>query len=107
MWGFIDCTRYYRSVGLPKVVLHEASVVIGSKERMGLLVAPGDGKSTIIKMLAGVEEPDSGYVLRDGGGWPVGYGGAIQAELTGDQNIRNTARMVGLDPDAYSAFCLD
>src|SRR5437870_4241657 len=107
MWGFVDCTRYYHSFGLLKVVLHEASLVIGSTERMGLLVAPGDGKSTIIKMLAGVEEPDSGYVLRDGGGWPVGYAGAMQAELTGDENMRNVARLVGLDPEEYSAFCLD
>jgi capsular polysaccharide transport system ATP-binding protein len=107
MWGFVDCTRYYRSSGLLKVVLYEASLVIESTDRMGLLVAPGDGKSTIIKMLAGVEEPDSGHVLRDSGGWPVGYAGAVQAELTGDENMRNVARMFGLDPAEYSAFCLD
>jgi capsular polysaccharide transport system ATP-binding protein len=74
---------------------------------MGLLVPPGGGKSTIIKMLAGVEEPDTGYVLRDGGGWPIGYAGAIQAELSGDENMRNVAQLVGLDPTEYSAFCLD
>jgi ABC-type polysaccharide/polyol phosphate transport system ATPase subunit len=107
MWGFVDCTRYYRSFGLPKIVLHEASLVIESTDRLGLLVAPGDGKSTIIKMLAGVEQPDSGYVLRDVGGWPVGYAGAVQAGLTGDENIRNFAQVVGLDPTEYSAFCLD
>src|SRR3982751_4952417 len=99
MWGFVDCTRYYLSFGLPKIVLHKASLVVDASEKVGLLIAPGEGKSTIIRLLAGVERPDSGIVLRDEGGWPLGYSGAFQAELTGEENVRNVALMVGLDPD--------
>src|SRR5919112_438483 len=55
MWGFVDCTRYYLSFGVPKVVLHEASLIVGTDEKIGLLVPPGGGKSTIIRMLAGVD----------------------------------------------------
>lgn len=107
MWGFVDCTRYYMSVGVPKIVLNEASLVVGSDEKVGLLIPPGEGKSTIIRMLAGVEPPDAGVVLRDDGGWPLGYAGALQSEMTGEENIRNIAVMVGLDPDEFSAWCLD
>lgn len=107
MWGFVDCTRYYLSLGLPKVVLHDASLVVGAHEKVGLLIPPGEGKSTIIRMLAGVEPPDSGIVLRDDGGWPLGYAGALQPTLTGDENVRNVALMVGLDPDEFSMWCAD
>jgi capsular polysaccharide transport system ATP-binding protein len=107
MWGFVDCTRYFLSVGVPKVVLHDASMVADSSERVGLLIPPGQGKSTIIRLLAGVEKPDSGTVLRDDGGWPLGYSGSFQGELTGEQNVRNIALMVGLDPDEYALWCAD
>jgi capsular polysaccharide transport system ATP-binding protein len=107
MWGFLDCTRYYHSYGLPKVVLHNASLIVGTDEKLGLLVPQGEGKSTIIRLLAGVDQPDGGEVLRDAGGWPLGYGGAFQPELTGEENIHNIAALVGLDPLSYSAFCSD
>lgn len=107
MWGFLDCSRYYLSFGLPKVVLHEASVVVRTHEKLGLLVPPGGGKTTIIRMLAGVDHPNSGRVLRDNGGIPLGYGGAFRVELTGEENIRNIGSMAGVDPLAYSAFCAD
>lgn len=105
MWGFVDCTRYYLSFGIPKVVLHEASMVIGTREKLGLLVPVGGGKSTIIRMLAGVDRPNSGHVLRDKGGIPLGYGGALLADLTGEENIHNLAALHGVHPNSYSAFC--
>jgi len=107
MWGFIDCTRYFLSFGAPKVVLHDATLIVETRERVGLLVPSGEGKSTIIRMLAGVEQPDSGIVLRDDGGWPLGYTGAFRPELTGEENIRKFATIVGLDPSDFSAFCAD
>lgn len=105
MWGFVDCTKYYLSFGVPKVVLHDASLVVGTHEKLGLLVPSGGGKSTIIRMLAGVDEPNNGYVLRDSGSVPLGYGGAFQGEMTGEENIHNIATIAGVDSVDYSAFC--
>lgn len=105
MWGFIDCTRYYLSFGIPKVVLHEASMVVGTHEKLGLLVPVGGGKSTIIRMLSGVDRPNGGHVLRDKGGIPLGYGGAFLADLTGEENVHNLAALHGVNPLTYSAFC--
>lgn len=107
MWGFVDCTRYYLSFGVPKIVLHEASMVVGTQEKLGLLVAVGGGKSTIIRMLAGVDEPNAGHVLRDEGGIPLGYSGAFLPDLTGEENIHNLASLLGVDALNYSAFCED
>ena len=105
MWGFVDCTRYYLSFGIPKIVLHEASIVVGTREKLGLLVPVGGGKSTIIRMLAGVDRPNSGHVLRDQGGIPLGYGGAFLADLTGEENIHNLAGLHGVNALTYSALC--
>lgn len=107
MWGFLDCTKYYLSHGEPKVVLNEASLAVGTHEKVGLLVPPGGGKSTIIRMLSGVDHPNSGHVLRDHGGVPLGYGGAFQGEMTGEENIHNIANIAGVDPYDYSGFCAD
>lgn len=107
MWGFLNCTRYYRSAGEPNVVLNNANLVVATDEKLGLLVPPGEGKTTIIRLLAGVEEPDIGTVLRDEGGWPLGYGGAFRPELTGVENARNIGLLAGLDPQEFTAFCAD
>jgi len=105
MWGFLDCTRYYLSFGIPKVVLNEASIAIGTREKLGLLVPLGGGKSTIMRMLAGVDQPNGGQVLRDEGGIPLGYAGSLLAERSGEENIRNLATLLSIDPIEFSAFC--
>lgn len=105
MWGFVDCSRYFTSFGLPKIVLDNASLVIGPSEKFGLLAPPGAGKSTIIRLLAGVDSPNSGHVLRDEGGWPLAYSGGFRPEMTGEENVRMVAGFAGLDPDEFSASC--
>lgn len=107
MWGFIDCSRYFMSFGMPKIVLDRASIAFGAQEKVGLLVAPGAGKSTIIRLLAGVDTPNSGMVLRDEGGWPLAYGGGFRPEMTAEENVRMVARFAGLDPDDFAAYCAE
>lgn len=107
MWGFVDCTRYYMTLGVPTVILNEASLVVKTHEKLGLLVPEGGGKTTMIRMLAGVDQPNSGHVLRDRGGVPLGFGGAFLADRTGEENVRQLAALVGTDPLTYSAFCAE
>jgi len=105
MWGFVDCSRYFMKFGMPKIVLDNASMAVASNDKVGLLAAPGAGKSTIIRLLAGVDVPDSGQVLRDDGGWPLAYGGAFRPEMTGEDNVRMMAGFAGVDPDEFAAYC--
>src|SRR5262245_55993536 len=107
MWGFVDCTRYYVSEGRPHVVLYNASLIVETWEKVAVLVKPGHGKSTIVRMLAGIDAPDSGTVLRDEGGWPLGYAGGFHNDMTGDANVRSLAQFADIDPLEFSAFCFD
>jgi capsular polysaccharide transport system ATP-binding protein len=107
MWGFVDCTRYYMTGDRPTVVLFQASLVVGTGEKVALLVRPGQGKSTIIRLLAGLDRPDAGTVLRDAGGWPLGYSGWFQADMTGEANVRSLAQVADVDPLDLAAFCHD
>jgi ATPase subunit of ABC transporter with duplicated ATPase domains len=51
-------------------VLDGVSLVVSPGDRIGIVGPNGIGKSTILRVLAGLEEPDGGRVLRNGS---VGY----------------------------------
>lgn len=107
MWGLANCTHYHLVFGVPKVVLSRASFCVETHERVGLLIPPGAGKSTLIRLLAGSEHPKEGVVVRDAGGWPLGYSGAFLATMTGEQNVQTIARFAGMRPSEASAFCFE
>ncbi|MDR0965912.1 MAG: ABC-F family ATP-binding cassette domain-containing protein [Myxococcales bacterium] len=44
----------------PKIILDEASFTLNARDRVGLVGPNGTGKSTLLKILAGAREPDSG-----------------------------------------------
>ncbi len=47
-----------------KVLFEDVNWLIGPKDRVGLVGANGTGKSTLLRMLCGLEEPDTGKVVR-------------------------------------------
>src|SRR5205085_2603362 len=57
----------------PRVVLDRVSCTIGPKHRIGVVAPNGTGKSTLLKILAGVERADSGTVTRTPPNATVGY----------------------------------
>ena len=83
MWGFVDCTRYYMSAGRPNVVLFNASLRVETHEKVALLVRPGQGKSTIMRMLAGLDRPNRAPSCAMPG-CPLGYSGGFHADMSGD-----------------------
>ena len=48
-----------------KQLLDDVTLYLNAGERVGLIGVNGTGKSTFLKILAGVEEPDSGRLTRD------------------------------------------
>ncbi len=55
-----------------KALLEDVSLIIDEKDKVGLIGVNGIGKSTLLKILAGLEEADKGSVNRPGG-VTVGY----------------------------------
>lgn len=89
--------------GLP--VLNGVSARFRPGDRVGILGAAGSGKSTLIRLIAGAERPDSGRI-RIGGrvSWPLGLAAAFHPALSGAENISHLSPVVGLDPDFAVAF---
>src|SRR5262249_12515564 len=48
-------------------VLRDVSLGVAAGDRTGVVGRNGDGKSTLLRLIAGVEEPDAGTVVRTGG----------------------------------------
>jgi ATPase subunit of ABC transporter with duplicated ATPase domains len=51
-------------------VLERVSLVVAPGDRLGIVGPNGIGKSTLLRVLAGIEEPDAGQIVRSGA---VGY----------------------------------
>lgn len=106
MIGFLACSKSYQANGQAIVVLDAATCLVGSSERVAILADPGSGKSTLIRMLCGLEQPTAGRVIAGQGlVWPLGACGPLSPGLTGEQNIRLMATNFNADPDAFSLYC--
>jgi len=76
-------------------VLRGITLGVAEGERIGIVGRNGDGKSTLLKLLAGLEEPDAGQLTRTGG---VSVSVIAQTdELDGAKTIRQ--ELVGGRPD--------
>ncbi len=51
----------------PRTVLRGVSLGVASGDRIGIVGRNGEGKSTLVRLVAGAEEPDAGTVTRTGG----------------------------------------
>ena len=66
MPNLINLERVSKSYGV-RPLLSEVSLGIGAGERVGIVGRNGDGKTTLLEVLAGIEEPDDGRVSRQRG----------------------------------------
>ena len=48
-----------------KQLLHDVTLYLEEGQKIGIIGVNGTGKSTLLKILAGVEEPDGGTLARD------------------------------------------
>lgn len=84
----------YHARNLRKTVLADTSFTIRRGDAIGICGANGVGKSTLLRLIAGVEHPTSGKIRRDMRvSWPIGYTSAFQSSLTGADNARFIARI--------------
>ncbi|MCC1492795.1 ABC transporter ATP-binding protein [Cognatishimia sp. F0-27] len=89
-----------------KVILDRVSFRVELGESLGILAPNGTGKTTLIKMMAGLEKPDEGEVRRGCKiSFPLGYMGGVVSKISARENARYIARLYGLDPDYVESFC--
>ena len=50
-----------------KVIFEDASFGIQQGDKIGIVGINGTGKSTLLRMIAGEEEPDEGQIIRQNG----------------------------------------
>lgn len=80
--------------------LKDISFEVKEGEAVGLVGANGGGKSTLLKMIAGVLIPDEGNVTVNGGVAPlIELTGGFIGELSARENIYLTAGLHGLTRD--------
>jgi len=68
----LTATRISKSHGAA-VVLAEVSFTVGPRSRLGIVGPNGVGKTTLLRILAGIDPPDSGRVVRTPPDLTVGY----------------------------------
>jgi capsular polysaccharide transport system ATP-binding protein len=87
------------------VILDRSTFRVDLGHSLGILAPNGTGKTTLIKMMAGLEKPDEGHVYRNCRiSFPLGFMGGVVNKLSGTENARYIAQLYGLDPDYVEAF---
>ena len=89
-----------------KVILDRGSFTVELGHSLGILAGNGTGKTTMINMMAGLEKPDEGKIIRTSRiSFPLGFMGGVVKDHSAAENSRYIARLYGLDPDYVEAFC--
>ena len=85
--------------------LRGVNFVAREGEMVGIVGANGSGKSTFLRNVAGVEQPDRGRILVRYQPLLLGVSAALQPALSGSENVRLGCLAMGLSPDeAAEAF---
>ncbi|WP_088183177.1 ABC transporter ATP-binding protein [Sphingobium sp. Z007] len=93
-----NLSKSYAHGSSRKLVLNNVNLEVRRGERLAVLGRNGVGKSTLIKLIGGVEKPTVGKVTRTMSvSWPLGFSGGFQGSLTGYDNARFIARIYNRD----------
>jgi capsular polysaccharide transport system ATP-binding protein len=102
---FDRVVKYLKTGQGRRWILRDTSFELKRGHSIGILGRNGAGKSTVLRMMCGMEQPNSGTVTRFARvSWPLGLGGSLQGSLTGVENSRFVARIYGAPADEVVAF---
>jgi len=106
MLEFRNVSKSYWTGTQHKVILDQVSFRVELGNSMGILAPNGTGKTTLINMMAGLEKPNDGEIVRACNiSFPLGFMGGVVAKVSAMENARYIARLYGLDPDYVESFC--
>lgn len=105
MIEFRDVSKSFWTGTQRKVILDRVSFRVELGNSLGILAPNGTGKTTLISMIAGLEKPDEGQIMRQCRvSFPLGFMGGVVGRLSGKENARFIAGLYGLDPDYLEAY---
>lgn len=97
MIRLIDVAKFYDTRHGRVRIFDHVNLAVAPGEKVGILGRNGAGKSTMIRLLSGAEQPTSGLVERKMSvSWPLAFGGAFQSSMTGLDNLRFICRIYGI-----------
>ena len=100
--------KTYYSKGIRKPIFQGLNFEFNMDRNYALLGQNGVGKSTLLRLIAGGEMPDTGKIIRKGKvSWPMGFSGGFNGNMTGIENIRFVARIYGKDPKKIIEYVND
>lgn len=100
--------RQYPTRGGRVTVLNDVNFTVRPGEKVGIIGKNGAGKSTMIRLISGAEQPDAGKVLRSMSvSWPLAFSGAFQGTLSGLDNLRFICRIYGRNWKDHIGFVDD
>ena len=106
MLEFDNVSKSFWTGSQHKVILDRVSFRIELGQSIGILAPNGTGKTTLVRMIAGLEKPDEGEIRRGCRiSFPLGFMGGVIGKISAMENSRYIARLYGLDPDYVEAYC--
>ena len=88
------------------MILSDASFRVEPGQSLGILAPNGTGKTTLMQMMCGLEQPDEGKIVRSSRiSFPLGSMAGIQNTQTAQVNARYIAKIYGLDSDYVESYC--
>lgn len=98
-----NVSKYYPTAKGRKYVFKNLSFSFPEKSNIGVLGLNGTGKSTLLRMIGGIDYPNGGKIEITGSiSWPLGLAGGVQGSLTGRENARFVCRVYGDGEEAIA-----
>jgi capsular polysaccharide transport system ATP-binding protein len=108
MIRFENVVKRYVQRGESRWILQGVNFTFPRGRSVGILGSNGAGKSTVIRMISGAEDPDFGTIRREiRTSWPIGFSGTFAGSMTGKDACLFIARLYGKDPLEIIDFVRD
>lgn len=99
-----NLTKSYKIRGGRHYVFKEVSALFPEDANIGIMGPNGGGKSTFLRILGGIDFPDSGSIHTEKTfSWPLGLRGGFVNHLTGRENCRMISNLYGVHPRQIKA----
>ena len=90
-----NLSKSYITKGKSRTIFKNLNFTINSGESVALLGRNGAGKSTLLNIIGGVDQPDSGEVIRKCSvSWPLGLVGGFQGSLSARENVMFVSKLM-------------